>query len=551
MIEQKTLPASGFYGLNIAPRLLEELDRLKFTVPTPIQHKAIPPACEGKDLVGIAQTGTGKTIAFAIPMLQRLAALPGRGLILLPTRELALQVNEVFRKFARAAGIQTSVLIGGESIGRQQQDLRKQPRILIATPGRLIDHIGQRTVKLSDINVLILDEADRMFDMGFAPQIEKILAGVPKDRQTMLFSATMPDDIMSLASRHMKLPLRLEVARSGTTAEGVEQELYVVASRTEKNELMGKLLDKHWGPVLLFMRTKHHAKRVARDLRDMGHNAAEIHSNRSLGQRKEALEGFKSGKYRVLVATDIAARGIDVTGIEVVINYDLPDEDENYVHRIGRTGRAGKTGHAISFATPDQAQMVRSIERLIRKPLRVSAHPDIKPSSLHGSGGGGAQPQRRPAQGGQQRSVQGGQQRPAQQQRRQPQKPQRRPGADAGQSRPDAGRNTGQSNNRPAAGRPAQRGDRDARPPARRDDRRDFRRSGGEGHRDVARPSTSGRVENSAYFPEDGRGMWNGQGGRGRGRGRDEQPRRPAGPAREEQPKAKAPWYDFFRKGKR
>ncbi|MDT8287348.1 MAG: DEAD/DEAH box helicase, partial [Elusimicrobiales bacterium] len=434
MTEQKTPPASGFYGLNIAPRLLEELDRLKFTVPTPIQHKAIPPACEGKDLVGIAQTGTGKTIAFAIPMLQRLAALPGRGLILLPTRELALQVNDVFKKFARAAGIQTSVLIGGESIGRQQQDLRKQPRVLIATPGRLIDHLERRTVKLSDISVLVLDEADRMFDMGFAPQIEKILAGVPKDRQTMLFSATMPDDIMSLASRHMKLPLRLEVARSGTTAEGVEQELYVVASRTEKNELMGKLLDKHWGPVLLFMRTKHHAKRVARDLRDMGHSAAEIHSNRSLNQRKEALEGFKSGKYRVLVATDIAARGIDVTGIEVVINYDLPDEDENYVHRIGRTGRAGKSGHAISFATPDQAQMVRSIEKLIRKPLRVAAHPDIKPSSLHGSGGDAAQPPRRPAQGGQQRPPRGGQQRPAQQQRRPQEKPQRRPAADAGRN---------------------------------------------------------------------------------------------------------------------
>ncbi|HBE87871.1 MAG TPA: hypothetical protein DDW67_01850 [Elusimicrobia bacterium] len=382
MTETKTLPASGFYGLNIAPGLLAELDRLKFTVPTPIQHKAIPPACEGKDLVGIAQTGTGKTIAFAIPMLQRLAALPGRGLILLPTRELALQVNDVFKKFARAAGIQTSVLIGGESIGRQQQDLRKQPRILIATPGRLIDHIGQRTVKLSDISVLILDEADRMFDMGFAPQIEKIVAGIPKDRQTMLFSATMPDDIMALASRHMKLPVRLEVARSGTTAEGVEQDLYVVASRTEKNELLGKLLDKHWGPVLLFMRTKHHAKRVARDLREMGHSAAEIHSNRSLNQRKDALEGFKSGKYRVLVATDIAARGIDVTGIELVINYDLPDEDENYVHRIGRTGRAGQPGLAITFATPDQGPDVRSIEALIKSKLNVMTHPEVQPAEF-------------------------------------------------------------------------------------------------------------------------------------------------------------------------
>ncbi len=532
MTETKPLPASGFYGLNIAPGLLAELDRLKFTVPTPIQQKAIPPACEGKDLVGIAQTGTGKTIAFAIPMLQRLAALPGRGLILLPTRELALQVNEVFKKFARAAGIQTSVLIGGESIGRQQQDLRKQPRVLIATPGRLIDHMGQRTVKLSDISVLVLDEADRMFDMGFAPQIEKILAGVPKDRQTMLFSATMPDDIMALASRHMKLPLRLEVARSGTTAEGVDQELYVVASRTEKNALLGKLLDKYWGPVLLFMRTKHHAKRVARDLRDMGHSAAEIHSNRSLNQRKEALEGFKSGKYRVLVATDIAARGIDVTGIELVINYDLPDEDENYVHRIGRTGRAGKTGHAISFATPDQAQMVRSIEKLIRKPLKLSAHPDIKPSALHGSA---APAQRRPAAGGQR------QQSPRP--NRQDQRPQRRPG-------PGAAGNGGQS--RQQQPRPARGGNRDERTPGRREDRRDFRRQGGDRDRNAGRPRSGGRVEDSPYFPEDGRGMWRGQGGRDRNRGRDERPQRPApGPARQDESRRKPRWFDFFRKEKR
>lgn len=546
MTEIKTPPPSGFYGLNIAPGLLAELDRLKFTVPTPIQHKAIPPACEGKDLVGIAQTGTGKTLAFAIPMLQRLAALPGRGLILLPTRELALQVNDVFKKFARAAGIQTSVLIGGESIGRQQQDLRKQPRVLIATPGRLIDHMGQRTVKLSDISVLVLDEADRMFDMGFAPQIEKILAGVPRDRQTMLFSATMPDDIMSLASRHMKLPLRLEVARSGTTAEGVDQELYVVASRAEKNELLGKLLDKHWGPVLLFMRTKHHAKRVARDLRDMGHSAAEIHSNRSLNQRKEALEGFKSGKYRVLVATDIAARGIDVTGIELVINYDLPDEDENYVHRIGRTGRAGKTGHAISFATPDQAQMVRSIERLIRKPLRVAAHPDIKPSALHGGAARSPQPQRQPAPAGQDKPAHhhGPRQQPRGRQERE-----RRPGPAAGRPRPEGGREPGQS--RPSAGRPAHRGGADSRNQGRREDRRDSRRPGGEGNNEGGRPCSRGRVEDSPYFPEDRAGMWNGQGGRGPARGRGEQSRRPAGAGREEQPKAKARWYDFFRKGKR
>jgi len=340
---------------------------------------------------------------------------------------------------------------------------------------------------------------------------------------------------MALASRHMKLPLRLEVARSGTTAEGVDQELYVVASRTEKNALLGKLLDKYWGPVLLFMRTKHHAKRVARDLRNMGHSAAEIHSNRSLNQRKEALEGFKSGKYRVLVATDIAARGIDVTGIELVINYDLPDEDENFVHRIGRTGRAGKTGHAISFATPDQAQMVRSIERLIRKPLRVSAHPDIKPSALHGSGAPAQQQQRRrPAAGGQRQ-----QPRP----NRQEQRPQRRPG-------PGAAGNGGQS--RQQQPRQARGGNRDERTPGRREDRRDFRRQGGERDRNAGRPRSGARVEDSPYFPEDGRGMWRGQGGRDRNRGRDERPQRPStGPARQEESRRKPRWFDFFRKEKR
>ncbi|PKM96719.1 MAG: ATP-dependent helicase, partial [Elusimicrobia bacterium HGW-Elusimicrobia-3] len=369
-------PAAGFYGLGIAPKLLAALDNLKFKTPTPIQHKAIPPAVEGKDMVGIAQTGTGKTIAFAIPMIQRLAACEGKGLVLVPTRELALQVAEVARQFAPLMGMQTAVIIGGESLNRQVQDLRRKPRIIIATPGRLIDHIGQRNVDLSNVAVLVLDEADRMFDMGFAPQLEKILAAIPKERQTMLFSATMPDEIMRLASRHMKLPLRIEVARPGTAAERVEQELFIV-DRGEKTALLAKLLDKYWGSVLLFVRTKHNAKKIARAIREMPHSASEIHSNRSLAQRRDALDGFKSGKYRVLVATDIAARGIDVTGIELVINYDLPDEDENYVHRIGRTGRAGQPGRAITFASPDQGRDVRNIEKLIRMPLTRVQLPDV------------------------------------------------------------------------------------------------------------------------------------------------------------------------------
>ncbi|MHB0996866.1 MAG: DEAD/DEAH box helicase, partial [Elusimicrobiales bacterium] len=395
----ETTQTAGFYGLGIAPKLLEALDKLNFKTPTPIQHKAIPPASEGKDMVGIAQTGTGKTIAFAIPMIQRLAAAgSGKGLVVVPTRELALQVAEVARQFTPMMGMSCAVIIGGESMNRQTQELRRNPRIVIATPGRLIDHVGQRTVNLSDVRVLVLDEADRMFDMGFAPQIEKIVAALPRERQTMLFSATMPEEIMKLASRHMKLPIRVEVARPGTAAEKVEQELFIV-ERSEKAALLAKLLDKYWGSVLLFVRTKHNAKKIARSIREMPHSAAEIHSNRSLAQRKDALEGFKSGKYRVLVATDIAARGIDVTGIELVINYDLPDEDGNYVHRIGRTGRAGQPGRAITFATPDQGGDVRNIERLIRMPLPRVKIPDVA-SADFGAPEGPRQPgeKRRPGE---------------------------------------------------------------------------------------------------------------------------------------------------------
>ena len=376
---------SGFYGLAIAPKLLAALDQMRFKTPTPIQKQAIPVACSGKDVAGIAQTGTGKTIAFGIPLIQTLAAKPGKGLVLVPTRELALQVEEVLRGFAPLMGMQTVALIGGESMGRQLKALRRSPRIIIATPGRLIDHLGQRNLKLDDVRVLVLDEADRMLDMGFAPQIERILRSVPKERQTMLFSATLPDEIMRIASAYMKLPVRVEVARSGTAAAKVVQEVFVV-QKAAKNQLLQKLLDQYGGSVLLFSRTKHNAKKITSDLRNMGHSAAEIHSNRSLNQRREALEGFKSGRYRILVATDIAARGIDVTGIELVINYDLPDDYENYVHRIGRTGRAGKEGRAVSFATPDQGGDVRGIERIMKASLPIVSHPDF-PAEKFSSGG--------------------------------------------------------------------------------------------------------------------------------------------------------------------
>ena len=370
------MPYTNFFNLGIAPGILESLQRLKFTIPTPIQQKAIPIAIEGKDLFGVAQTGTGKTLAFGIPMVQRLAQVKGRGLIIVPTRELALQVDEALRQLIGPSGTRTVVLIGGASMYNQVQGLRRQPRIIIATPGRLLDHLGQGTVRLDDVKVLVLDEADRMLDMGFAPQIEKILKHLPTDRQTMLFSATMPEAIIKIARRYMKLPVQVEIAPTGTAAERVTHEVFIIR-KENKPQLLASILEKYHGTVLLFSRTKRGATRITRGLRGMGYNAAEIHSDRSLSQRREALDGFKSGKYRVLVATDIAARGIDVSGIELVINYDLPEDSENYVHRIGRTGRAGQEGHAISFATPEQRSDLRDIERLMRMALPISSHPGL------------------------------------------------------------------------------------------------------------------------------------------------------------------------------
>ncbi|MBI4276605.1 DEAD/DEAH box helicase [Candidatus Uhrbacteria bacterium] len=367
---------SGFYGLGIAPSILEILERLHFVTPTPIQAQAIPVAIEGKDVVGIAQTGTGKTMAFGIPMMQRLAIEKKQGLVVAPTRELALQIDDVFRKIGTGVNLRTAVLIGGASMQAQVQALGRKPHIIVATPGRLIDHLNQRTLRLNGVGIVVLDEADHMLDMGFLPQIQKILAAVPKERQTMLFSATMPSEIMKLAGAHMKLPIRVEIAPAGTTVEGVQQELFIV-SADRKLALLKKILETYHGSTLVFTRTKHGAKKVTRDIRAFGFSAAEIHSNRSLSQRKEALQGFKSGKYRVLVATDIAARGIDVVGIELVLNYDLPSTSDDYVHRIGRTARAGAAGHAITFAQPGQQNEVRSIERLIRKSLSVSKLPEL------------------------------------------------------------------------------------------------------------------------------------------------------------------------------
>lgn len=376
MINQSS--AEGFESLGISPKLLGILKQCNYLKPTPIQHQAIRPALEGKDIVGIAQTGTGKTLAFGIPMIERLAVIKGKGLVLLPTRELAIQVEETLQKIGHQLGLKTAVLIGGAPMGRQKEQLRRNPHVIIATPGRLVDHLKQRTVSLHDVKIAVLDEADRMLDIGFAPQIKEILSLVPTDRQTMLFSATMPNAIAGLAAKYMKLPIRVEVAPAGTAASSVEHEVFIV-SREMKLQLLDKLLADTKGSVLVFSRTKHGAKKIAATVRHMGHEAVEMHSDRSLAQRRMALDGFKSGRFRILVATDIAARGIDVSGIELVINYDLPSNSEDYVHRIGRTGRAGKSGKAVSFAAPEERADLKQIERLIRKTLSVVPLPVLPP----------------------------------------------------------------------------------------------------------------------------------------------------------------------------
>ncbi|HEY4516730.1 MAG TPA: DEAD/DEAH box helicase [Candidatus Paceibacterota bacterium] len=382
MTPTSSIPGSSgatFAGLGIAPKVLHVLDTLKFSVPTPIQLRAIPPAIEGKDVIGIAQTGTGKTLAFGVPMLQRILASDGRGLILLPTRELALQVEETLARIGRPLGLRTAVFIGGTAMGPQIRALGRDPHIIIATPGRLLDHLAQGTIRLGKVSILVLDEADRMLDMGFWPQVKKILAAAPTDRQTMLFSATLSREIMQVVTSQMKTPLQIEVAPSGTTSEKVSQEFFIVR-KDEKLRLLEKVLGDYNGSTLVFSRTKHGAKKVMRAIHAMGHKAAEIHGNRSLAQRRDALEGFKNGRYRVLVATDIASRGIDVKDIELVINYDLPMDSADYVHRIGRTARAGAEGRAISFAEPQQRREIRDIERLIKKTVPVRPLPALPPS---------------------------------------------------------------------------------------------------------------------------------------------------------------------------
>ncbi len=360
-------PASlSFDTLGLSPEALAAVARAGYTVPTPIQLRVIPPVLAGKDVVGCAATGTGKTAAFALPIVERLLGKTGtRALVLAPTRELANQITEHMGWFGASRGVRCATVIGGVGMADQIRALRSGAHVVVATPGRLIDHLDRGTANLDRIEVLVLDEADRMLDMGFEPQLRRILARVPRVRQTLLFSATMAGEVAAFARAHLQNPVRVEVSTSGTTAARAEQRVYAV-NQEEKTPLLLALLAADDASTLVFTRTKRRADRVARTLARAGHRVERIHADRSQNQREQALEGFRQGRYRVLVATDIAARGLDVAEIGHVILYDLPHVPEDYVHRIGRTARAEASGRASSFASPDESDLLAGIERLIR-----------------------------------------------------------------------------------------------------------------------------------------------------------------------------------------
>ncbi|UXE66881.1 MAG: DEAD/DEAH box helicase [Chryseotalea sp. WA131a] len=368
----------SFEKLNLIEPILRALKTEGYTTPTPIQEKAIPIVLERKDLLGCAQTGTGKTAAFAIPILQLLhqdelykASVGISSLILTPTRELAIQIGESFSAYGRHLKLKHTVIFGGVSQKSQTDALRAGVNILIATPGRLLDLMNQRYVKLDHIKIFVLDEADRMLDMGFIHDVKKVIAKLPVKRQTLFFSATMPKEISSLANSILTNPARVEVTPVSSTANTIQQSLYFVDKKNKKNLLVDLLKDKSIETALVFTRTKHGADRVAMDLNKVGIFTEAIHGNKSQNARQRALSNFKLQKTRVLVATDIAARGIDIDNLSTVINYEIPNIPETYVHRIGRTGRAGASGNSISFCDFEEKEFLKDIQKLIGKPIPV------------------------------------------------------------------------------------------------------------------------------------------------------------------------------------
>lgn len=355
----------SFDEFDLDPRCLRVLKQQQITEPTPIQEKAIPIVLEERDLVGVAQTGTGKTLAFVLPSLTRLArgrTMRNSMLVLVPTRELCVQVQEVFQGIGKAMGMKSTAIYGGVSLDRQATALRKGCAVIVATPGRLLDHMSRGNLRFADLEILVLDEADRMLDMGFLPDIQRIIRRLPEARQTLMFSATFPDEISRLAESMQTEPERVSVGRIAKPVDTVEQTLYPVKPE-DKTRLLTKILEEtEITSALIFLRTKERTERLAHALRKKGHKIAQIHGDRSQSQREQALDGFRKGRYRVLVATDVAARGLDIDGVSHVVNYDIPLTPDDYIHRIGRTARLEAHGAAITFVSPTEFQALGAIE---------------------------------------------------------------------------------------------------------------------------------------------------------------------------------------------
>jgi ATP-dependent RNA helicase RhlE len=397
-----------FSEFNFHPHVAAGVKASGYVVPTPIQEKAIPPVLKGHDVMGLAQTGTGKTAAFVLPILHRLMQGPRgrvRTLIVVPTRELAEQIHETIARLGKQTLLRSAAIYGGVGLNPQVQKLRGGVEIVVACPGRLLDHIDQRTIDLSHLEVLVLDEADRMFDMGFLPDIRKIIKHVPSKRQTLLFAATMPDDIRRLAHEILRAPVTVQ-ANHAAPIDTVAHALYPVDQHLKTALLMELLRHTDTESVLVFTRTKHRAKRVGQQLEKAGYKAASLQGNLSQNKRQAALDGFRDGSYQILVATDIASRGIDVSSISHVINYDMPDGADTYTHRIGRTGRAAKTGDAFTFVTREDGDLVSSIERVLgeRVERRTIAGFDYK-KPMPGRDTEFARPPRKPQHRGAQKNV--------------------------------------------------------------------------------------------------------------------------------------------------
>ena len=369
----------SFIQFNLDSRLNSAIKRSRFLKPTPIQNAAIPLALAGRDLIGIAQTGTGKTAAFVLPILQRLLTFPGkrtRALIITPTRELAEQIHQTIGILGSKTNIRSVAVYGGVGAAPQIEALHRGAEIVVACPGRLLDHIQNQHAKLGTVEVLVLDEADRMLDMGFLPDIKRILRNVPKKRQTMLFSATFPKEIEHLAAQTLHKPKRVSIGLV-RPAHTVDHTLFPVPHHL-KNRLLIKLLEQTKPKsVFIFTRTKHRAQNLLKKIKRTEYKVTSLHGDRTQGQRRQALNGFKQGKYQIMVATDIASRGLDIDGISHVINFDMPDTADAYIHRIGRTGRAQRTGEAFTFMTPDDLALVQRIEKIMKKKLPVKTLPDF------------------------------------------------------------------------------------------------------------------------------------------------------------------------------